>query len=394
MRGRAGRDGRRHGRSPVTEGGGPVVDRATAAESGRVLVDELRTVWGWLDELVEPGRDSAPVPLMTDVQRARQAEAAAVESAERAAATGTAPVGQRQFLVPGHGALVSARPAARLGILDARVAVHGLVSDAARVAARGMNASYVGARPGEAGVLDALSWLAEVLAEADPVTVIRVEAMLARAVRIAREAARSVDGEHLAPVDHRCPACGHRSLQLDYVSEASLRAAGDDERARWSWTVSCISESCRCAGEGCWCGQRIRYAGRRHAWAYGELSGPRGLWAAIRAADDRRRGPEARVGSEAAGNGGWSERRPPSRVGRAVRDRDGVLWWDRDRACAQLRVKREQLWDWVRRSGADPDWPRLDPPRRDGRVSWYRAQQLLTVEWHLEQSPRRRARAT
>lgn len=361
----------------------------------RVTIADLREAWAWLGELIEPGRDSAPIPLMTDDQRARQSELAAAERAERAYA------------------LPPMRAAARVGVIDARVMVHGLVLDTVRQVAAGEGAQYVGQRPGDAGVLDALAWLDGgpscwtatadgVIWQAAPSGVLEqmrdamlaaaVDVRLQRANKIARQAARDVDGEHLAPVDERCPACGNRSLQLDYVSERSLREGQDSEKARRTWSVVCISEACRCTGVGCGCRQRVRYAGRPHAWTYGELAGPHGLWAAARAARRRRRGPEVRIGSETAGHGGWADRRVPRRVGRAVRDHEGVLWWDRERACAQLGIKPQHLWDWVRRSRVEEGWPRLDPPRRDGRVSWYAAQQLLDIEWHLDQSGRGRKR--
>jgi len=383
-------------------------------EQIRATIADLREAWSWLGDLIEPGRDSAPIPVLTDAQRARQDEAIAAERAERDAWSADVPVGQRQFAAPaGRYALAGSRPGARIGVIDARAAVHGIVLDVARTVAAAEGARYVGDRAGLAGVRDALDWLdggapcwiatvdgviwrtppGGVLAQLDDAAVATVvNARLSRANRIAREAARSPDGEHHAPVDHRCPACGRRSLELDYGSDELLHRGAEDERYRRAWTVSCISEACRCAGEGCGCRQRIRYPGRRHAWAYGELSGPYGLWAAVRAADRRRRGPEARVRSEVYGHGGWAERRVPRRVGRAVRDHDGVLWWDRERACTQLGIKPEQLWDWVRRSAAKPGFPRLDRPRRDGAVSWYRADQLLDVDGHLARSTRGRTR--
>jgi len=336
-----------------------------------VTIPTLKEAWGWLDELVVPGRDSAPIPLQTDAQRALAAALAEAERAERAYALPATPA------------------AARVAILDARAAVHALVLDAARTVAAAAGAVYIGQRPGADGVLDALDWIAgEAPDLRDPEAAADVDGALQRALRIARAAARDA-GEHVAPVDERCPACGHRSLQLDYGSDEQLREGLDNERARRGWTVTCISQACRCAGPGCGCGQRVRYPGRRHVWAYGALPE---LWAATAAARHRRRGPETRIGSEAAGHGGWIGR-VPRRVGRAVRDAAGVLWWDRERSCAQLGIRPQMLWDWVRRSRTEPDFPPL-VPRRDGPVTWYRAEQLLDVEWHLAQSTRGRRRAT
>lgn len=346
----------------------PLVDPVPyLVEQILVSVAELRIVWGWLGDLVEPGRDTVVVPVLTDDQRAAAAARARAEVAERAGS-----------------AMPSTPAGARLQVVDAKVAVHGQILDAAGTAAAAVGAVYVGLRAGDAGVIDALGWLyGNVGNVGNAQALAGVDRLLQRAVRIGHTAARVVDGAHTAPVDHRCPACGRRSLQLDYVSEQLLAAALDRELSRRGWTVACISASCRCSGTGCGCRQQVRIEHRRHAWGYGELGGRHGLWAAIRTADRRRRGPETRVRSESAGNGGWSEHRFPTRVGRAVRDEDGVLWWDRDRACAQLGVPPTRLWDWVRRSAREERFPRLDPPRRDGPVSWYAAEQLLDVDHHV-----------
>jgi hypothetical protein len=383
-------------------------------EQIRVTIIDLRTAWGWLDELVEPGRDSAPMPVLSDEQRVRLDEVAAAERVDRLAPPVNLPPGARQFAPTSAYASPSTRAGARLGVIDARATVHGMVLETARLVAGFLHASYVGGRAGAAAVLDALEfidgprpcWVATVAGviwwrePAGAIVDVRdvdalaaVDVALQRALRVARRAARDVDGDPVAPVDHRCPACGRRSLELDYGSQQELVDGAVREQARRRWTVSCVSLACRCAGEGCGCRQRVRYEGRRHAWAYGELSGPYGLWRAIAAADRRRRGPEARVGSETAGHGGWSERRVPRRVGRAQRDNDGVLWWDRERACAQLGVKPQNLWDWARRSARDPDFPRLDPPWRDGPISWYRAEQLLDVDEHLSRATKGRNRS-
>ncbi|MCW6010330.1 hypothetical protein K1W54_38145 [Micromonospora sp. CPCC 205371] len=393
----------------------PLIDSTPyVVDQIRVTIAGLRTAWGWLGELVEPGRDSAPAAVLSDAMRARLDELAAAERADRYAPPVNLPPGARQFASSSAYALPATRAGARIAVVDARARVHALVVDAARMVADQLGTVYVGDRAGDAGVLDALDWLdappdrwvataggvvwhrrhggvLDQLRDADAAA--RVDTALQRALRLARAAARDVDGEHTAPVDGRCPACGRRSLELDFVSVAQLRAGELDERARRAWTVSCLSEACRCIGEGCRCRQKVRYAGRRHAWAYGELAGPYGLWRAMNAAGRRRRGPETRVGSEAAGHGGWAERRVPTRVGRAVRDVDGVLWWDRERACAQVGASAANLRDWVRRSKANPAWPRLDAPHRDGTVSWWRAEQLLDVDEHLAAATRGRRRS-
>jgi hypothetical protein len=355
----------------------------------RVTVADLRAAWGWLAELVEPGRDSAPMPVLSDDQRARLDQVAAAERADRHAPPVNLPPGARQFAPTSAYASPATRAGARVAVVDARATVRGMVVDVAHMVAGCIDASYVGG----AVVLDALDWIDGAIADVRDVDALAaVDAALQRALIIARRAARDSAADPVAPVDHRCPACGRRSLELDYGSEHELVDGAVREQSRRRWTISCISLGCRCVGEGCGCRQRVRYGGRRHAWAYGELAGPYGLWRAIAAADRRRRGPEARVGSETAGHGGWSERRVPRRVGRAQRDNDGVLWWDRERACAQLGVKPQNLWDWARRSARDPDFPRLDPPWRDGPISWYRAEQLLDVDEHLARATKGRNR--
>jgi hypothetical protein len=393
----------------------PIIDPTPfVVDQIRATIGQLRIAWSWLAELVEPGRDSAPAAVLSDEARARLDDLAAAERADRFAPPSHLPPGARQFAPASAYALPATRAGARIGVLDARARVHALVVDAAHTVAAQLGAVWVGDRPGDAGVLDALDWLdappnrwiastrgvvgwrpdggvLDQLRDAD--TVAMVDTALMRALRLARAGARDVEGEHTAPVDGRCPACGRRSLELDFGSVAELHAGETSERARRGWTVSCLSESCRCVGEGCRCRQRVRYEGRRHAWAYGELAGPHGLWRAMSAASRRRRGPETRVGSEAAGHGGWAERRVPTRVGRAVRDADGVLWWDRDRACAQVGASPANLRDWLRRSKANPTWPVLDQPIRDGPVAWWRAEQLLDVDEHLAAATRGRRRS-
>lgn len=72
---------------------------------------------------------------------------------------------------------------------------------------------------------------------------------------------------------------------------------------------------------------------------------------------------------------------------------DGVLWWDTRTACAQLRVQRHHLYDWVRRSRrGDPGFPVVDPPVRRGNTWAYRAQQLIDAEAYTAAAERGRVR--
>lgn len=279
-------------------------------EQIRITADELRTAWAWLRLLVEPGRETS-VGTAVDDQRA-----------ERLTAAGFQARAYREWnLRRGLSALPPSPGSARVGIVDAQVHVHGIVVDVATRTARS-----VGGRPPAradtvvATVNAALDWLTGdagepgrpwitgtggVLWRAGPLDELRdaglaagVDRDLQRADRIARAAARVLD-ERVQPIDHRCPACGQRSLQLYYD--------GDDRRR---WYVRCVSARCRCTGSGepgrpsCGCRQATRYAGRPHAWAYGELEGPFGLWAAIAATSPDRPRLEART----AGHGGWQSR--------------------------------------------------------------------------------------
>jgi hypothetical protein len=265
--------------------------RAAAAlvEDCMATIDRLRQSWEWLGMLVEPGRESSVGSPVDDAR----AEALAVQAL-------AARADKEWNLRQGNSALPPAAAPARLGIVDAGVHVHGLVLDVARMVAASAGAVYVGARVGADAVIDALDWL-ELGSRPDPWVVgaegvrwrespldrIRdagvaasVDRQLARADQVARAAARVLD-DTVQPINHRCPACRQRSLQLHYDPADLVRVADGGRPARTArWYVECVSERCRCTVEGCGCRMRHRYTGRRHAWAYGELGD---LWAAIAA---------------------------------------------------------------------------------------------------------------
>lgn len=83
---------------------------------------------------------------------------------------------------------------------------------------------------------------------------------------------------------------------------------------------------------------------------------------------------------------------------------DGVQWWTTAYACAQLRVERHRLADWVRRSreaghtspaeacarclSGLPGFPHVDPPMRRGRVAGYVGEQLSEAEAYTGLSTR------
>lgn len=284
-------------------------------DSARDTISALRESWSWLRELVEPGWETSLAPVLTDEQRERIARLVRDERAERAArkATGLGPLTERLTDV-GVGALGPSPAAARIGVIDAAVAVRQLVLEAARSAAESRQASYVGSRSGDRAFDDALAyldggpprWIASTtgvigyavfrgaINNLDLVTLDRVLGLLKRADKLAR-AVSGVDGEQSVRFPHPCPACGHRSLQWTMPSQHDKRR----------WSVACIRDTCRCSGQGCGCRHAVRFEGRRHAWSYGELDGTWGLWRAIAAA--RRLAPPIRSG--AAGHGGWPERK-------------------------------------------------------------------------------------
>lgn len=276
------------------------------------LVARVQQAWAWLGLLVEPGRESRSMPLLTDAQRTRIAEAVTAERADRTARARPGMPGWMRSRGSSD-ALASTSAPARLGIVAARAAVHQLVIDAARAAAAALDSVYIGQRADDAAVDDALAWLAggqpvwvaseisilgrhlppEILDQLTTDALAEVARLLARADQTARAAA-GVEDDTCMPFPHPCPACGRRSLQLN--------VPGADRR---TWTVQCVREACLCTGEGCRCRHAVRYPRRRHFWAYGELDGVWGLWNAIAAA----RTPPRPVRSATTGHGGWSERR-------------------------------------------------------------------------------------
>lgn len=86
----------------------------------------------------------------------------------------------------------------------------------------------------------------------------------------------------------------------------------------------------------------------------------------------------------------------------------GQRWWTTTDACTQLRVRPDNLRDWVRRSrqaghvpapascsvceSGQAGFPHVDPPVRRGRLAGYRADQLLDVELHTADATRGRRR--
>lgn len=263
---------------------------AYTVEQTHITIDKLRESWGWLLELVEPGRCSAGA-----------ARAITDDQAERLEALGHSDRAYRQHnLRHGMSALPPSPAAVRLPVVDAQVLVATLVLDAARTAATAAGSVYIGMRPSLAeSVADALCWLEEsALGEIrDERTAAKLDQLLQRADRTARSAAHCTD-EEVESLGRPCPACGRRSLQRESSPGGAARV------------VRCVSKSCRCAGEatpdrpGCTCRKEHKREGKRHAWLPSELDGPYGLWAAIEALDR----PRDRVRRAAAGHGGWQSR--------------------------------------------------------------------------------------
>lgn len=274
-------------------------------DQARLTIDRLRECWSWLEILVEPGRETrGPGQVETDAVRELQFYRAMHERAYK-----------EWNLRHGRGALASTSAGARVSVLDARAAVHGQVVAVAKRIALSVDAVYLGPASSVDPVLAALNWIGAALdgvRDADLAAVVDTD--LQRAARLAYDACR-VDGdlergaagvvrELYAPIDGRCPACRNRSLQLVYDGSSLSNSVSDMVR-RSKWHVRCVSDRCCCRGQDCSCGQRVRYAGRRHAWAFGELTGPYGLWRAMEAASPAR----SRLESRTMGHGGWSDRR-------------------------------------------------------------------------------------
>jgi hypothetical protein len=284
---------------------------ATAAayivEQIHITADKLRTAWSWLQLLAEPGRATAPSGTAVDDQKAERLEA--IGRSDRA---------YRDYnLRHGMSALPPSPAPIRIGIVDAQVAVHGLITTAVRLLAGTGGSAHTWARADAAlgSVPAALDWLVGyevglgvsgrdgVWIRQGAVDRIRdaqlaadVDRILQRADRAARSAAGD-NGSVVRPLEHRCPACGRRSLQLEVTSA--------DRR---DWMARCVSERCRCTGPGepgvpaCGCLRRLSYdVGRRHVWTYGQLDGRAGLLAALEMYDRQQPG----VGSGLTGRGGW-----------------------------------------------------------------------------------------
>lgn len=263
---------------------------AGLVEQARATLDDLRRAWAWLSLLAEPGRASSSAAVVDDAR------------AEALTAQGLAARAYRIWnLRWGLSALAPTAAAARPGILDAQAAVHGLVLDLARLVAAEGQACYVGLRAGDAAVGDALDWLDRALVDVrDHRLALAALGTLQRANTVARSAARVLGEDPTQPLEHRCPACGRQSLQLHYDRDDLARAGadlGEQPRNRSRWYAECVSRRCTCTVEGCGCGMRTRIAGRRHAWAYGELPD---LWRAIDRAQALRR---RRIGRSAEGRG-------------------------------------------------------------------------------------------
>lgn len=278
-------------------------------EQIHISIDRIRAAWTWLCLLVEPGH--ATTPAGTAVGDAQ---------AERLEALGHSDRAYRAYnLKHGMSALPPSPAPARVGIIDAQVAVHTLIADAVwllastggRQAQRGADAAaldvpaaldwFTGAPLAELGYsgADGVWWRAGALDRIrDSHLAADLDKLLQRAVRTA-EAAAGIDVAMTRPLEHRCPACGRRSLQLEHSSTTRTR-----------WTVECVSERCVCSGPArpdqpaCGCGRQEHREGRRHVWPYAELDGPHGLLAAVTAATATRPG----VGRGAAGHGGWQSR--------------------------------------------------------------------------------------
>lgn len=278
----------------------------------RRAIERLRESMGWLWLLVVPGPERRPGRAVDEAQ------------AEVLEARGRSDRAYRDWnLARGMSALPASAAAARVDVVDAQAAVHRIVTGAAHRVAANRDASYVGGGPGTtAAVLDVLDWLtvggpgrpwvvdvdgeawrAGVLDDLHDNRDARLLTDLARAIGAADDVARNAAGvvaEPVRPIEHRCPACRHRSLQLHH-----------DGRDKSKWTVRCVRRTCLCVGAGCGCLKRGRRPGLAHVWTRGEMDGPYGLATAVAIAKrvTEQGQPRPQVHTSAAGHGGWSDRR-------------------------------------------------------------------------------------
>lgn len=372
-------------------------------EQIKITADRIRIAWAWLGLLVEPGHATVPSGTAVDDERAERLEA--IGHSDRT----------YRFLNlrEGMSALPPSPAPVRVGTVDTQVAVHAYVGVAVRMLANTGSSAHTWARADAAmaTVPTALDWLVghdvglgvdgldgvwlrqgAVDRVRDAELAAAVDRLLQRADRAARVITGDQDDAPIRPLEHRCPACGRRSLQLEITG-----------RDRSAWLTRCVSERCRCTGPGdqataaCGCLRRAPAdVGRHHVWRYSDLDGPLGLIAALDRYDRQR--PDVVAG--AVGHGGWQSRN----MIRPVADSDGRQWWTKTHAVAQLGVDRARLGDWVRRSkaaghvaGAPPagcpacghlGFPHVDPPRRFGAAGAYLAEQLLEVETYTAESRR------
>jgi hypothetical protein len=279
------------------------VELADARYSAARHAARIVRAFGWAAVLTEPGREPRPAaPLLTDAQRERIAEEAAAEAADR-----------KENLRAGVTALGPSPSPLRPEMLIVRAQVLRTTARLVKRIERASGRTYAGPRLTDRDVVYALDFVAGdggppcwagrpggppyrrgVLGEISALTT--VEDVGEQLGELADEAGTAVGitTDRIAPYPRQpCPACGRRTLQTD-ATLANPKY----------WTVVCISEACRCTGTGCPCRRSVRWDGGRHAWSYGELTGPHGL---DRAQAAQRAGH--RVGSAAVGHGGWQERR-------------------------------------------------------------------------------------
>lgn len=270
-------------------------------------LDRLREAWGWLQLVLAPGPESSAHRPYSDAG----AEALSARAMEAATYREIALAHKQSALAPAPAPL-------RLDVLDAQESVRRMVlevvADVAqyhreepagpgtrRVATVDTALAYLeGARDRAVLVVDPVGvcWRMDRISEIGAEGVLALIGQdLAAAAELARRASRVTEGTVLQ-LEHRCPACGRRSLQLE--------CDGADQR---QWHVCCVSASCLCKGSECGCLQPVREAFQPHVWSRSELGGSFGLSAAIEAASRRARRRRGRLSSSAGGHGGWPERR-------------------------------------------------------------------------------------
>lgn len=297
----------------------------------------LRTAWGWLAELREPGRQPTTHRYLTDRQVEAEADQVRRDREAQADAMcgGTRPGHSMDPALRGNPTTVTGphADAGRPGVIAARseiaatcLTLAGLVGEATstwtggvsdptdrpRVAGCGMchgkgHIPYGG--PGEVarcprclghqllptylecGVCGTVDVCA--CDTSDSAVNASLDCLSQALPYLAGSTGQA--GEQIAADAHRvltwCDRLARRTAgMLEDRRRIHARCPACQQRDLWAdvssprdveWSVSCHNPLCQCRGSGCGCGRAVRYDGRRHRWPTTEWLGPHGLAARL-----------------------------------------------------------------------------------------------------------------